>query len=89
MGNLRWSDQVIVVVLLLLLLVLGVLVILLVVLVVSPRKSNVHAHTLDWCACALDGGKKRDQRTDGQGVSRSRMSVEFIAPKASAEGACI
>ena len=33
----------------------------------------IYTHTLDWCACALDGGKKRYEPTDGQGVSRSRM----------------
>ena len=33
------------------------------------RKSNAYAHTLDWCAFALDGGKKT-LPTDGQGVSR-------------------
>ena len=30
------------------------------------RNFPVHAHKSDWCACALDGGKKRDQRTDGR-----------------------
>ena len=32
------------------------------------------AHTLDWCAFALDGLKNvTNQRTDGQGISRRRM----------------
>ena len=34
------------------------------------RKSNIHIHILDWCACALDGV------TNGQGVSRSRKSFD-------------
>ena len=41
------------------------------------KKSNVHVHTLDWCAFALDGGKIRDGPTNGQGVSRSRIKVAF------------
>ena len=39
------------------------------------RKSNAHAHILDWCAFALDGVKNV---SDEQGVSRSRIKHENI-----------
>ena len=38
----------------------------------------MRTHILDWCTCALDGGKKRDEPTDEQGVSRSRIMMMII-----------
>ena len=69
------SEQTLVLVLLLLVSVV-VVVLLLVDVVLSSlsffsQKSNAHAHSLDWCACALDGVKIVGYE---QGISWSRIS---------------